>query len=175
MRRTFPLDSVQVASPCDASWEEMTGTDRVRFCGHCQRNVYYLSAMSRREAEELIQQREGRLCIRFYRRADGTILTEDCPVGLRAVRRRAALIIGGAAAVLFAVVAWGFAFMGLVFWKGGFSRPPQVQTWPIAPPGGGGMVAGEMCPPEQPAVEDPQQIDPVPAAVPPPPVPKLAQ
>jgi len=68
----------------------MTGDNRVRFCNHCQLNVYNLSALSRVEAEELIASTEGRLCARLFRRADGTVLTENCPVGLRALRRRVA-------------------------------------------------------------------------------------
>jgi hypothetical protein len=83
-----PLSSVKVASPCSADWERMLGNERQRFCGQCQLNVYNLSGMSRREAEDLITRAEGRLCVRFYRRADGTILTKDCPVGLRAIKRR---------------------------------------------------------------------------------------
>src|SRR5213078_2882686 len=31
---------------------------------------------------------EGRLCVRYYRRADGSILTKDCPIGLRALKRK---------------------------------------------------------------------------------------
>lgn len=85
---TSPLDRVTVAAPCSAAWDEMIGDERARFCGQCQRNVYNLSGMTKREAETLIAGAEGRLCIRFYRRADGTILTENCPVGLRALKRR---------------------------------------------------------------------------------------
>jgi hypothetical protein len=44
--------------------------------------------MTKAEAESLIQATEGRLCIKFYRRADGTILTQNCPVGLRAIREK---------------------------------------------------------------------------------------
>ena len=83
-----PLDNVRVAAPCPANWEEMVGSEQVRFCGHCSLNVYNLSGMSKQEAESLIASTEGRLCIRFYRRSDGTILTDNCPVGLRAIRRR---------------------------------------------------------------------------------------
>lgn len=83
-----PLKDVKVASPCSADWENMIGDERRRFCGQCELNVYNLSEMSRREAEDLINRTEGRLCVRFYRRADGTVLTKDCPVGLRAVRRK---------------------------------------------------------------------------------------
>ncbi|HEY0545643.1 MAG TPA: hypothetical protein VGC91_09725 [Pyrinomonadaceae bacterium] len=83
-----PLSRVKVASPCAADWESMIGDARRRFCAQCELNVYNLSEMTKREAEELLNQTEGRLCVRFYRRADGTILTQDCPVGWRAMRRR---------------------------------------------------------------------------------------
>ncbi|MDB5034507.1 MAG: hypothetical protein JWQ98_1748 [Chlorobi bacterium] len=82
------LDHVQIATPCTASWEEMKGNDTTRHCSHCSLNVYNISAMTSDEADALIANAEGRLCIRFYRRADGTVLTQDCPVGLRAVRQR---------------------------------------------------------------------------------------
>src|SRR5437667_4265842 len=45
--------------------------------------------MSKFEAESLIARTEGRLCVRFYRRKDGSILTDNCPAGLRALKRRA--------------------------------------------------------------------------------------
>jgi hypothetical protein len=83
-----PLDHVRIASPCSADWESMLGDDRRRFCGQCELNVYNLSGMTKREAEDLVNRAEGRLCVRFYRRSDGTILTKDCPVGLRAIKRR---------------------------------------------------------------------------------------
>lgn len=85
---TNPLDRVTVAAACSADWDEMIGNDRMRFCGQCKLNVYNLSGVTRRQAESRIASAEGRLCVRFYRRADGTILTENCPVGLRAIKRR---------------------------------------------------------------------------------------
>ena len=83
-----PLSHVHVASPCKADWDQMIGSDRIRFCGQCNLNVYNLSGMSRHDAESLITRTEGRLCVRFYRRRDGSILTNDCPAGLQAVRQR---------------------------------------------------------------------------------------
>jgi hypothetical protein len=94
------LDDVRVASPCNVSWDLMLGDDRVRFCPSCQKNVYDLSAMHREEAERLIAEHEGAPCVRFYRRADGTVLTADCEVGVkrRRVQRVAvALAVGGGA------------------------------------------------------------------------------
>jgi hypothetical protein len=99
------LDQIRVASPCTASWNEMTGDDRTRHCGACQKSVYNLSDMTRAEAEALIIERNGELCVRYYQRADGTILLADCTVGVQRVRdrrrttaRAAALVAGGLAA-----------------------------------------------------------------------------
>src|SRR5262249_45346376 len=81
-----PLGEIKVAAPCEAEWKWMHGNDRVRFCGQCNLNVFNLSAMTVEEAEDLVRRADGRLCVRFYRRADGTILTRNCPVGLQAIR-----------------------------------------------------------------------------------------
>ena len=80
----------------------MVGGDRVRFCGQCELNVYNLTAMTRDEAEALVTRTEGRLCLRFFRRKDGSIITENCPVGLRALKRRARRIKQAVAASVLA-------------------------------------------------------------------------
>lgn len=104
-----PLKHVRVASPCKSDWDQMIGSDRVRFCGQCSLNVYNLSAMTRDQAESLIAANEGRLCVRFYRRVDGSILTQDCPVGLRAVQARVSYWTkAAAAATLTFLAAIGF-------------------------------------------------------------------
>ena len=74
------LKGVRIASPCTADWAAMEGDEKVRHCGACRLNVYNLSAMDVEEAAERILQ-DDPVCIRFYRRADGTILTRDCPIG----------------------------------------------------------------------------------------------
>lgn len=92
------LSRVQVATPCNASWEDMRGDDRVRFCGKCEKNVYNLSELGEDEAEALIYEHEGKLCARFFRRKDGTVLTSDCHVGKRRRKRIALAALGLAAA-----------------------------------------------------------------------------
>lgn len=73
------LHRLQIASPCTASWEQMAGDARVRHCGGCNKNVFNLSAMPEAEAASLLaEQRAGGVCVRFYRRADGTVMTGDC-------------------------------------------------------------------------------------------------
>jgi hypothetical protein len=84
------LDDVRLASPCEASWESMKGSDRARFCETCHLYVYNIASMTKAEAENLLDASEQRVCVRLYRRTDGTILTRDCPVGQRDRRLRLA-------------------------------------------------------------------------------------
>lgn len=100
-----PLDNIKIASPCSMDWDAMTGVGRKRYCGECKLNVYNLSGMTRREAESLLINSEGRLCVRFYRRQDGTILIEDCPVGWQAVKKRISRAATAFASLVFAALS----------------------------------------------------------------------
>lgn len=116
------LDNLKIASPCSVSWSDMKGDERSRDCSSCRLRVYNLSAMTRAEAETLIAEKEGRPCVRFYRRADGTVITRDCPVGLRAARLKLARL-AGAVAALVAVIAGGL----------GLRRQPRALMGEAAP------------------------------------------
>jgi hypothetical protein len=94
------LNQVKVASPCHVAWSEMQGDDRTRYCKHCKLNVFNLSDMTDREAEALVREANGRLCVRYYQRADGTVMTRNCPVGLAAVRKKLAIGVMSAAALV---------------------------------------------------------------------------
>lgn len=103
------LAGVRVASPCHARWEDMRGDERARHCGQCDKDVFDLSALTREEAEALLRERLGAsTCVRFYRRADGTVMTSDCAVGAARGRRR-----GWALAAGLAMVAGAGAVAGL--------------------------------------------------------------
>lgn len=112
------LDHVRVAAPCNVDWDSMFGDERVRFCGQCKLNVYNLSEMSKKEAELLVTRTEGRLCIRYYQRRDGSIITRNCPVGLRAIKRRVSRV---AAAV-------GSAFLTFIAGIGVFGIATRVRV-----------------------------------------------
>lgn len=103
------LDNIKIASPCPADWDEMYGDDRKRFCGECKLNVYNLSGMTKDEAEALIMNAEGRLCVRIYRRADGSIITSDCPVGWEKIKQRTRVYATAVASLLMAL------FTGVLF------------------------------------------------------------
>ena len=112
----------------------MFGDDRVRFCSSCKLNVYNLSGMTRREAERLVYLTEGSLCVRFYRRKDGTLLTEDCPIGMRVTAPLARI---AAFALAAAVPFWGTLLV--VNWRDvqasiiGWFEPPPSQGKPHLP------------------------------------------
>lgn len=98
------LDRIEIATPCHARWEDMKGDERTRFCGECSLHVHNISEMTRPDAEAFLlgsldASRDGeteedgghapqaparRVCVRFFRRQDGTIITRDCPVGVAA-------------------------------------------------------------------------------------------
>jgi hypothetical protein len=162
------LDTVEIASPCPARWEDMQGDERSRFCGECRLNVYNIAAMTRAEAEALILGKEGRLCARIYRRPDGTVLTRDCPVGLRLVRQKAARAVARIAAAVALLIGGALAIAGVNPKTTGM-RLRRIQPFAticewVSPNRGatmplGRVMAGEICLPALPANTPPAPIN----------------
>ncbi|MFL6374056.1 MAG: hypothetical protein ACJ73D_05255 [Pyrinomonadaceae bacterium] len=123
-----PLDNVRIASPCSADWDAMYGDDQKRFCKECKLNVYNLSGMTREDAERLVRNAEGRLCVRFYKRADGTVITQDCPVGWAKIKQRTRLYATAALSMLMALMT-GLFFVSL------FKKSATMTMGEIAMPG----------------------------------------
>src|SRR5262245_58249672 len=96
------IDTIEFKTPCSVPWATMRGDDLVRRCDASRRDVYNIEALTRVEARRLIAKREGRLCVRIFRRPDGTVATADCWSRLRAARKRG-LIVWMAAMV---VILW---------------------------------------------------------------------
>lgn len=120
------LDRISVASPCTESWEDMQGDNRVRFCGKCEQDVYRLTDLPRVEANALLERARGgeEICVRYARRADGTIVTNDCPSTIQ--RGRGGLPFSSVVRTLAAGLA---ATVGAGLTTGCFEEEPQ----PIAP------------------------------------------
>ena len=114
------LDRLDIASPCDRRWDDMmrTADERVRACGGCNKHVYEVSGMTAEEVDRLMLETDGTACVRYYRRADGTILLADCTVGRRrrTVKRYVAAgvlaALAGSAFVVGAVHAPTFKYVG---------------------------------------------------------------
>lgn len=103
-RQRLPLlSSLRVATPCSADWWAMKGDERERHCASCDKSVYNISKLTRDEAEAFLREKSGAgACVRFYMRKDGTILTADCPVGVKQVSRKrklARVALGGGLAL----------------------------------------------------------------------------
>ena len=157
------LDSIQIASPCPARWEDMQGDEASRFCGECRLNVYNIAAMTRNEAEALILAKEGHLCVRLFRRPDGTVLTADCPVGLRLIRQKTVLALSRVAASIALLLGSAFALGGTRGVAAGVRLRQMepfatISEWispsplPVAVPMGG--IAGRICIPAPPPTQN---------------------
>jgi len=90
------FDRMFIAAPCDADWDSMIGNSRVRFCQHCNLHVTNLSEITRPEAMRLVAQSEGRLCMRFEQRGDGSVVTKHAGSPLHQIGRRASRFAAGA-------------------------------------------------------------------------------
>ena len=151
-----PLENFRVASPCPANWDEMYGDERKRFCGDCKLNVYNLSGMTRREAEDLITNWEGRLCVRFYRRADGSVLTQDCPIGWAAVKRR----LSRAATAVFSMFAGLFTGVaGTLYLRPETPRTVMGEIPVTSPPLRTVEVLGDIAPSGQEPIMGKARVD----------------
>ncbi len=98
----------------------MAGDNRKRFCDDCKLHVYNLSGMTTYDAENLLRLSEGRLCVRYFQRADGTVLTQECPVGWARVKRRLSM----ATAAVFGLL---ISFVGLFGSMSMFGRKNVVM------------------------------------------------
>ncbi len=114
-------------APCNVDWNSMEGDDRTRFCGQCNLNVYNVAALSDKETVKLMrgaQESQERLCLLLYRRPDGTLVTDNCPVGLKKIRDRVRL---RAAMMLALLVSIGL--IGEVQAQGIVGAPVDPGRW----------------------------------------------
>jgi hypothetical protein len=103
---SITLEQIDVPRPCPIGEQELSGDGATRFCPHCQKNVHDLSAMTQADAERLVCQNAGNLCVLFSQTHDGQMVTLDYePARRRGVWRWqpfAALgILGGLAIAIF--------------------------------------------------------------------------
>ena len=143
----------------------MHGNGRVRFCSLCQKNVYDLSALDSAAGQALVEEHEGSLCVRFYQRSDGTMLTTDCPLGVRRLTRRVAFWAAGMMVACFAACMVGFAAVSgptvkETGKKAGFARLRQIKPlepiieWLDPSPPIMGFLIRPLPPPARPGDED---------------------
>lgn len=97
------LDRLYISSPCSVPWDSMSGDSTKRLCGGCSKNVFNISDMTKTEVDSFLAKNGYSQCMTFFRRTDGTIMTDNCPRVLRKLRDRcriAVRVAAGAIAVL---------------------------------------------------------------------------
>ena len=72
------LNDTRVAAPCSVSWHSMRGDSHARHCDRCDRKVFNLSSLSATDAVALLDRHGYDLCVRLYKRRDGTVMTKPC-------------------------------------------------------------------------------------------------
>lgn len=85
---TNKLETINLAFSCPMDWDKMIGNNQIRYCPECKLNVYNISSLSSIEATKLINNNENKLCIKLYKRADGTVLTKDCSIGIKVIKKK---------------------------------------------------------------------------------------
>lgn len=63
-KRSF-IDSIEVKNPCSEDWDKMSGSDRVRFCSHCDLSVNNISLLTRKQAMRLVRESKGGICVHY--------------------------------------------------------------------------------------------------------------
>lgn len=136
------LGRIRIASPCSADWSAMPGDAHVRHCDACGLAVHTLSGLTSVEVARLLGRPSPRTCVRFYRRADGTILTADCPTG-RSDRRRTHARRAGMAAALVSLWAASERLAQTTWGLVGKTPPPGLLARIAPPPDDGGWDMGD--------------------------------
>ena len=86
---------INITSPCETDWDSMIGTDRIRFCRHCQLSVHNLSQMTSKEVRRLVARSQGRLCVRYSPLDRPVPAALPTPV-LHRIGRRTSVLAAGA-------------------------------------------------------------------------------
>jgi hypothetical protein len=138
LSQASPFGTVRPASSCAARWDRMHCVpqlsasaelfDKVRTCGECGKKVYCPKAITTSEADRLVRLLEPSPLALPFRRADGTIILDDCPIGARSrLRSQVVTIAIATSAILVALLVFGGggAFAGCV--GGGVSAASSTR------------------------------------------------
>ena len=69
-----------VPVPCPEDWDRLSPEERGHFCATCQTKVWDISSMTKAEADTLVREQAGDLCVSYRERADGSVIYKPEPV-----------------------------------------------------------------------------------------------
>ena len=122
MAKNNLTENFQIKNPCSEDWNEMSGTNKIRFCSHCAKNVNDLSKMTRKEALKIVRASDGDLCVRYIKNP-----VDDTPVfanRLHQITRRAGVAAG--------VLGASLTLSTLSYAQGGVSISKALKSDPDA-------------------------------------------
>jgi len=103
MKATLP--PLVIAKPCTASWAQMTGDERRRYCDLCGLHVHNLSAMTEREQRAFATANGTRECIAYVPLPNGRIIAKNWRDSVRRFFRPLRWALASIAPVLFSACA----------------------------------------------------------------------
>ena len=142
------IKRISVAAPCHEDWNLMKGDDRARFCGSCRETVFDLSELTESDVHALLAEHGHDICVQFYQRKDGTVMTKDCRPGVKKRRRNRVLVAG----------AIGLGSFGYAGWQLAAAKEPAPCVLDASPPRGD-AVPQELEPYESDEAEDVEPCD----------------
>ena len=144
------IDAISIATPCPMKWSKMNRSDieATRFCDRCHKHVHDVSRMQDSDVVSLLDRSrtDADVCVRLFRRPDGTIVTASCPPPPPAPPKRRRQFTLAMMMGLVTAAGGLFAMMPVI-------GPPMrawMQSWieptpPVSPPIAGGYLLGSVC------------------------------
>lgn len=124
------LNHMRVERPCSEDWDRMQGTEQIRFCAHCSKNVHDLTGLDRREAVRLVLRSKGRICLRLRRNEAGEPVFRQPSQQLHAIARRTSRWAAGAFTAVIGLSAGAYAQTPATG-TGEISRPVDGRGLPL--------------------------------------------
>ena len=104
MRDDERPDDLEIRTPCPKTWASLAGDERKRFCSECNLHVHNSAALTRTEAQDMVERATERVCMRIVRDAEGAPVYADSPRPsrgpIRALPRAAGWILAAGAGLL---------------------------------------------------------------------------
>lgn len=74
-----PENPIAVRTPCPMKWQELNGSGPTRFCDQCSLHVHDAVQLPERTARAMIEEADGRVCMRLTYDERGRLLFADTP------------------------------------------------------------------------------------------------
>lgn len=74
-----PENPIAVRTPCPMKWQELAGSGPTRYCDQCSLHVHDAVQLPERTARAMVEEADGRVCMRLTYDERGRVLFADTP------------------------------------------------------------------------------------------------